>query len=136
MLVFYLSFLFRDSMQGTTNRTKDVLAEAGFQNVTANDVAVAQHISAVISHRAALLVATTTSVILARLVDPDVTIAIDGSVYKNHPRMHEWLTRIIGKLNTTKKIVRNKKLPRFYISFNISISNLSVFVGVVSFSFS
>lgn len=93
-------------MQGTTNRTEDVLAEAGFQNVTANDIAVAQHISAVISHRAALLVATTTSVILARLVDPDVTIAIDGSVYKNHPRMHEWLTRIIGKLNTTKKIVR------------------------------
>lgn len=124
-------------MQGETDRTKDALAEAGFQNVTAHDISVAQHISAVISHRAALLVAITTSVILERLVDPDVTIAIDGSVYKNHPRMHEWLTRIIGKLNTTKKIVRNKKLLNvsFYLLFNVSISNLCVF-GVVSFSFS
>lgn len=92
-------------MQGTTNRTKDVLIEAGFHNITANDIAIAQHVSAVISHRAALLVAITTSVLLKRLIDPDVTIAIDGSVYKNHPRMHEWLTRIIGKLNTTNKIV-------------------------------
>lgn len=94
-------------MQGTTDRTRTVLVEAGFQNITANDIAIAQHVSAVISHRAALLVGITTSVILKRLIDPDVTIAIDGSVYKNHPRMHEWLTRIIDKLNTTKKLVSN-----------------------------
>lgn len=100
-------------MEGTTDRTKNALIEAGFQNVTANDITIAQHISAVISHRAALLVAITTSVILARLVDPDVTIAIDGSVYKKHPRMHEWLTQIIDKLNSTKKIVSKYSIFSF-----------------------
>lgn len=109
-------------MDGTTNRTKEVLIKAGFQNITANDIATAQHISGVISHRAALLVSITTSVLLKRLIDPDVTIAIDGSVYKNHPRMHEWLTRIIGKLNTTKKIVSYVIWSLSLIFFNVLIS--------------
>lgn len=94
-------------MKGETHLTEEVLNEAGFQNVTEFDIAVAQHVAAVISHRAALLVSITTSVILKRLTCKDVTIAIDGSVYKNHPRMDEWLTRIIGKLNSTNKTVCN-----------------------------
>lgn len=92
-------------MDGTTHLTKEVLIEAGLEDVTPTDIAVVQHIAAVISHRAAILVSITTSVILNRLSSKDVTIAIDGSVYKKHPRMDEWLNRIIGKLNTTGKTV-------------------------------
>lgn len=95
----------RDNLDGTTHLTKEVLTEAGLQDVTESDIAVVQHIAAVISHRAAILVSITTSVILNRLSSKDVTIAIDGSVYKKHPRMDEWLNRIIGKLNTTGKTV-------------------------------
>lgn len=101
---FYFDF-HRDTLNGTTHLTREVLHEAGFVNVTDHDISVCQHVAAVVSHRAALLVAITTSVIMARLTCPDITIAIDGSVYKNHPRMDAWLTRIIAKLNTTKKIV-------------------------------
>lgn len=101
-----ISTIEEDNLNGTTNLTREVLAEAGFQNVTDHDVAVTQHVAAVISHRAALLVAVTTSVLLARLTCKDVTIAIDGSVYKNHPRMDAWLNRIINRLNSTKKIFR------------------------------
>lgn len=96
-------------MNSTTHLTKEVLAEAGFQNVTDHDIAVIQHVAATVSHRAGLLVSITTSVILNRLTCQDVTIAIDGSVYKNHPRMDAWLNRIIAKLNTTGKLVRKLK---------------------------
>lgn len=88
------------------NLTRDVLNEAGLDDVTEHDIGVVQHVAAVLSHRAALLVSITTSVILARLICQDVTIAIDGSVYKYHPRMDAWLYRIIGKLNSIGKIVR------------------------------
>lgn len=105
----------RDTLNGTAHLTKEVLAEAGFKDVTDFDISVCQHVAAVVSHRAALLVSITTSVIMARLTCPDVTIAIDGSVYKNHPRMDAWLNRILGKLNTTKKIVSNPKTFQFII---------------------
>lgn len=82
-----------------------MLTEAGFKDLTDFDISIAQHVAAVISHRAALLVSITTSVIMKRLTCPDITIAIDGSVYKGHPRMHKWLTSIIDKLNSTNKIV-------------------------------
>lgn len=97
--------MLRDNLNGTVNLTRDVLIEAGCQNVTPHAITIAQHVAAVLSHRAALLVSITTSVILARLSCKDVTIAIDGSVYKCHPRMDQWLNKIIAKLNTTGKTV-------------------------------
>lgn len=92
-------------MNGTVHLTRDVLTEAGFRQVTPFDISTAQHVAAVLSHRAALLVSINTSVILARLSCKDVTIAIDGSVYKCHPRMDQWLNKIIAKLNSTGKTV-------------------------------
>jgi len=101
-----LSTIEEDTKNGTKHLTKTVLVEAGFKDVTDYDIHICQHVAAVVSHRAALLVSIVTSVIMARLTCPDVTIAIDGSVYKNHPRMDAWMNRVIGKLNTTKKIFR------------------------------
>lgn len=95
----------RDNLKGTTHLTKEVLTEAGFKDITDYDISITQHAAAVISHRAALLVSITTSVLMERLTCQDITIAIDGSVYKGHPRMHEWLTRILSNLNSTGKIV-------------------------------
>lgn len=117
-------FIHRDTLNGTTHLTKEVLAEAGFQDVTDYDVSVCQHVAAVVSHRAALLVSITTSVIMARLTCPDISIAIDGSVYKNHPRMDAWLNRILAKLNSTKKIVSK---------FNAFIEISSIFIGCFLF---
>lgn len=92
-------------MNGTMHLTRKVLIDNGFENVTDNDIAVVQYVSAVISHRAALLVSIPTSVLLNRMSYKDVTIAIDGSVYKNHPRMNVWLTEIITILTNSKKTV-------------------------------
>lgn len=95
----------RDSLRGTTKLTKDVLAECGFQNSTDHDIEVIQYASAMVSHRAAVLVSITTSDIVKRIYEKDLTIAIDGSVYKKHPRMNGWLNRLIKCFNTSGKTV-------------------------------
>lgn len=94
-------------MNGTKHLTRKILIDNGFVNVTDNDIDVVQYVSAIISHRAALLVAIPTSVLLNRMSYKDVTIAIDGSVYKNHPRMNVWLTQLITILTNSKKTVSN-----------------------------
>lgn len=105
-------------MKGTTHLTKEVLTEAGFNDITDFDILITQHVAAVISHRAALLVSATTSVLMKRLTCHDITIAIDGSVYKGHPRMHEWLSRILTNLNSTGKIV---SAPNHIYKYNTEI---------------
>lgn len=56
-----------------------------------------------ISARAARLVSICTSVLLNRMDDDDITIAIDGSVYKHHPRLKKWMEMY------TQELVPNKK---------------------------
>lgn len=96
---------FRDGLRGTTKLTKAVLTDCGFQNITDHDIEVVQYVSAMISQRAAVLVSITTSDIVKRIYEKDLTIAIDGSVYKKHPRMKGWLNRLIECFNTSGKTV-------------------------------
>lgn len=84
-----------------------MLRESGFQHFTDRDISIVQYVSAIISHRAALFVSITTACILNRVSSKDVTIAIDGSVYKKHPRMDGWLNRLIGKFVKPEKLVNH-----------------------------
>lgn len=111
-------------MTGSRERTDVVLRQLGASDApTAADAAILQHVVAIVGLRAARLVAANTAVLLERLadgdradqlaaarttkttttttpkgVDADVTvIAIDGSVYKHHPRLKNWLELHIGR---------------------------------------
>lgn len=64
-----------------------------------------KHVSELISYRAAQLVSINTAVLINRLEEQHITIAIDGSVYKLHPRLGGWLERIIAKYVTNGKKV-------------------------------
>lgn len=72
-----------------------MLNNLGYQprvDYTDDDIKVIQYIAAVISYRAARLVSICTAVLLSRMDDEEnVTIAIDGSVYKHHPRLNKWI---------------------------------------------
>lgn len=96
-------------MNGTTCQTEELLTECGFQkrnhHFTAHDIRIVKYIAAIVSQRAALLVSITTAVLLKRISGNDITIAIDGSVYKHHPRMDGWLKRIIRALIPAEKRV-------------------------------
>lgn len=106
-------------MNGTTCNTEEVLNECGFQrrnhHFTAQDIHIVKYIAAIVSQRAALLVSITTAILLKRISDNDVTIAIDGSVYKHHPRMDGWLCRIIRALAPAEKQVITTILITFCV---------------------
>lgn len=85
-----------------------MLKESGFTSINHEDILIVQYIAAIVSQRAAVLVSITTAVLLRRMSNDDVTIAIDGSVYKHHPRMDGWLTRIIKTLVPKDKIVSER----------------------------
>lgn len=69
---------------------------------------IIQHVSALISYRAAKLVAINTSILLNRMDENDITVAVDGSLYKHHPRLKGWLEEIIGE-RVSEKVVTNCK---------------------------
>lgn len=103
--MYHLLHNFRDYLKGTYHRTEQVLKESGFNSASHEDILIVQYIAAIISQRAAILVSITTAVLLRRMSTNDVSIAIDGSVYKHHPRMDGWLNRIIKTLVPKDKIV-------------------------------
>lgn len=103
-LVYHI--IFRDNLHGTNDHTQRVIHECGFVDVNDDDLQIVQYVTALISQRAALLVSITTSVLLRRINEDDITVAIDGSVYKNHPRMHGWLTRLIERFIPNNKTVK------------------------------
>lgn len=41
---------------------------------------------------------------LNRMDESDITVAIDGSLYKYHPRMKAWLEDIIAERAPNKKV--------------------------------
>lgn len=112
----------RDIVSGRTERTDAVLQLLGgaaaahrSPDERRNDVAIVQHVVAIVGLRAARLVAANTAVVLERIGDDAsddddgdggesgatgaakvTVIAIDGSVYKFHPRLKDWLQLYIG----------------------------------------
>lgn len=69
-----------------------------------DDIRVIQYATALVSYRAALLVSINTSVLLNRMTENDITIAVDGSVYKHHPRLKKWMVQLITKFAPEKTV--------------------------------
>lgn len=94
-------------MDDTIENTKAVLSNYGYtfeQDYNVDDIRVIQYVSTLISLRAAQLVSITTACVLDRMDDENITVAIDGSVYKHHPRLKGWIERTIQKLAPKKKV--------------------------------
>lgn len=100
-------FLFdRDTVDGQQNRIKEILHSFGYQakHYDSDDLAIIQFVSALISYRAAKLVSITTAILLNRMDESDITVAVDGSLYKHHPRMKGWLEDIIRERAPDKMV--------------------------------
>jgi hexokinase len=69
-----------------------------------DDIKVIQYTAALVSYRAALLVSICTAVLLKRMTEKDITIAVDGSVYKHHPRIKRWMKQLIKELAPEKEV--------------------------------
>ncbi|KAG5680886.1 hypothetical protein PVAND_010365 [Polypedilum vanderplanki] len=101
-----VSHIEEDAITGSNTSTIKVLDKFNYKfnvDYDEDDIKVIQYAAALVSYRAALLVSICTAVLLNRMKEKDVTIAVDGSVYKHHPRLKRWVKQLIKELAPEKE---------------------------------
>uniref|UniRef100_A0A336LKM4 Phosphotransferase n=1 Tax=Culicoides sonorensis TaxID=179676 RepID=A0A336LKM4_CULSO len=73
-----------------------------YQDYDEDDINIIQYVCELLSHRAAQLVSACTAKLLNRMQDDDITIAVDGSLYKHHPRFKTLMQKYIEGLTHKK----------------------------------
>ncbi|KAL3882227.1 hypothetical protein ACJMK2_028591 [Sinanodonta woodiana] len=88
-----------ESDEGTdSTKTMQVLEEFDLHSVaTEEDVMLVREVCAIMSQRGAFIVASAMVVLLHHISLPEVTIAVDGSLYENHPKYHSHMMEVISK---------------------------------------
>lgn len=98
----FVSHIEHDTLVGSTKETEKILKELDLQ-YTSDDIKIVQHVCELTSNRAALLVCICLATLLRRMNRPDATIAVDGSLYKFHPRLKILMNKYIHLLAPGKK---------------------------------
>ncbi|CAF2746550.1 unnamed protein product [Rotaria sp. Silwood2] len=80
------------------SNTHLVLENIGIQNATYDDCAIVQYVCRQVSKRAARLAAAGLAVLVNRIGKPHVTIGVDGSLYRHHPRFKHTMERCMETL--------------------------------------
>ncbi|XP_075158670.1 hexokinase A [Haematobia irritans] len=75
-----------------------VLEELGLNNATDEDCANVRHICECVSKRAAHLVSCGLACLINKMDEPHVTVGVDGSVYRFHPKFHNLMVEKIAQL--------------------------------------
>jgi len=83
---------------GDYSSCENVLDELGVESPSAEDCAVLRLVCEAVSRRAACLAGAGVSVLLNRIGEKKVTVAVDGSVYRFHPYFHDMMVETITKL--------------------------------------
>jgi hexokinase len=119
---YSFDILSRDAVNGASNiSTIGVLEKFNYKydiDYDDEDIKIIQYATALVSYRAALLVSICTSVLLNRMTEPDITIAVDGSVYKYHPRLKLWMVQLIKDLSPDKNVRNQMKFNIFQITWS------------------
>lgn len=91
-----VSHIESDSFKGETQETSTVLKDVGL-NCDADDLQIAQYTAGIISYRGVMLISLLTGLLLERMQRDHCTIAIDGSLFKNHPRFRPLMEKLISE---------------------------------------
>ncbi|XP_033208746.1 hexokinase type 2 isoform X2 [Belonocnema kinseyi] len=97
----YVSEIENDPKGKYTN-CREVLAEIGIRNVTDQDCENVRYVCSVVSRRAAHLASAGIAAVLNKMGEDNVTVGVDGSVYRFHPHFHDLMTEKIGQLQNHK----------------------------------
>ncbi|XP_049785326.1 hexokinase type 2 isoform X6 [Schistocerca cancellata] len=93
----YVSEIESDKRGSYTN-CRQVLEELGLNHATDQDCSNVRFICECVSRRAAHLVSAGVATLLNRMDEENVTVGIDGSVYRFHPRFHDLMVEKISEL--------------------------------------
>lgn len=97
---FYTKFVSEiESDSGVTfSRTTSVLEQMGIDRPTYDDCAIVKYVCKLVSRRAAQLAACGLSVLLNHINEPSTTIAVDGSLYRFHPKFKKNMEKAMSIL--------------------------------------
>ncbi|KAH8276612.1 hypothetical protein KR044_012097 [Drosophila immigrans] len=93
----YVSEIEADEPGNFTN-CRLVLEELGLSNATDGDCANVRYICECVSKRAAHLVSAGIATLINKMDEPHVTVGVDGSVYRFHPKFHNLMVEKITHL--------------------------------------
>ncbi|XP_076229304.1 hexokinase A isoform X2 [Nomia melanderi] len=86
--------------KGKYSNCREILAELGIRNVSDQDCENVRYVCSVVSRRAAHLASAGIATLLNRMGENNVTVGIDGSVYRFHPHFHDLMTEKISQLQS------------------------------------
>lgn len=87
-----------DMQNGSHDRTKAMLKDMELLEYAKDvDLKIIRYVCALLSVRGGYLVGSTMAVFLNRIKEPEVTIAVDGSLYQHHPRLHDLMMKKIAQ---------------------------------------
>ncbi|XP_012287629.1 hexokinase type 2 isoform X2 [Orussus abietinus] len=97
----YVSEIESDAKGKYTN-CREILAEIGCRNATDQDCENVRFACSVVSRRAAHLASAGIATLLEKMGENNVTVGVDGSVYRYHPHFHNLMTEKISQLQKYK----------------------------------
>ena len=97
---FYTKYVSEiESDSGVTfRRTTLVLEQLGIDKPTFDDCSIVKYVCKLVSRRAAQLAACGLSVLLNHINEPNTTIAVDGSLYRFHPKFKKIMEKTMSIL--------------------------------------
>lgn len=96
-LASFVSSIEKDTIDTESHETENILKQFNL-TYCEDDIAVIKYVCELASIRASLLVSACLSRLLKQMDKDDVTIAVDGSVFKFHPRYRLWMEKFIAFL--------------------------------------
>jgi hexokinase len=93
----YLSEIESDA-RGSYKNCEKVFTEFEMENVTNEDCANTRFVCECVSGRSAHLVSAGIATLINKIDATDVTVGIDGALYRKHPKYHQMLMKKIRQL--------------------------------------
>lgn len=92
---------FRDP-KGKYANCREILSELGVRNATDQDCENVRYVCSVVSRRAAHLASAGIATFLNKMGENNITVGVDGSVYRFHPHFHDLMVEKIRQLQDYK----------------------------------
>ena len=96
----YVSMVESDPV-GVFDKCREVLTELGIENVSNDDCSTLRYVCECVSRRAGFMVAAGCAALLKKMNQKDVTIAVDGSLFRYHPHFANVMQSRINQLMGT-----------------------------------
>ncbi|XP_076460267.1 hexokinase-like isoform X2 [Babylonia areolata] len=88
----YVSEIESDDPEAFTT-TKQIFEELEVDSVSEQDCKLVRHVCSLVSKRAAFLAAAGVACLLNKMQRPEVTVGVDGSLYRFHPFFHDLMVQ-------------------------------------------